>query len=141
MAQLNLTSKARVAGRYWGASHADEEAVVVRDGELLTGVLDKSQIGASAFGLVHSVYEIYGAEYAGRLLSIFSRLFTMWLHHNAFSCRMDDLVLSEAGDATRRRLLDAGAEDGRDAAMRSVGLDGRDPRSPETHHHLSLIHI
>ena len=138
MAQLNLTSKARVAGRYWGASHADEEAVVVRDGELLTGVLDKSQIGASAFGLVHSVYEIYGAEYAGRLLSIFSRLFTMWLHHNAFSCRMDDLVLSEAGDATRRRLLDAGAEDGRDAAMRSVGLDGRDPRSPETHHHLRL---
>ena len=73
-----MDAKARVGAKYWGEQHKEEEMVVVRDGELLTGVLDKSQIGASAYGLVHAVYEIYGAESAGRLLSIFSRLFTMW---------------------------------------------------------------
>ena len=95
---LNMNAKARVGAKYWGEQHKEEEVVVVRDGELLTGVLDKSQIGASAYGLVHAVYEIYGAETAGRLLSIFSRLFTMWLQHNAFSCRMDDLLLSADGE-------------------------------------------
>ena len=32
--------------------------VVVREGELLCGVLDKSQIGPSQFGLAHCCYEV-----------------------------------------------------------------------------------
>ena len=135
---LNLQSKARVAGRFWGPGHELEEQVVVRDGELLTGVLDKSQIGASAYGLVHAVFELYGPESAGRLLSILSRLFTAWLHHNAFSCRMDDLLLSAAGDAERELLLDEGAHIGRDAAMRNVGLEGQSPYRPETARNLRV---
>ena len=55
---LNMNAKARVGAKYWGEQHKEEEVVVVRDGELLTGVLDKSQIGASAYGLVHEVYEL-----------------------------------------------------------------------------------
>ena len=133
---LNLESKARVAGRFWGAAHKEEEVVVVDDSEMLTGVLDKSQIGASAYGLVHAVYELYGAESAGRLLSIFSRLFTLWLQSNAFSCRMDDLLLSGAGDATRQALLAEGATIGLDAALRNVGLDGENAADADTHHHL-----
>ena len=38
------------------------------DGELLCGVLDKAAFGATDYGLVHSVYELYGADVAGRLL-------------------------------------------------------------------------
>mgnify|MGYP001762306731 FL=1 len=123
---LNLDAKCRVAGRYWGAAHREEEVVVVRDSELLTGVLDKSQVGASAFGLVHAVYEIYGSAYAGRLLSVLSRLFTLWLHYNGFSCRMDDLLLTAQGDATRRELLRGGAQCGLEAARKNVGLEGSD---------------
>lgn len=135
---LNLDAKSKIGARYWGESHKDEEIVVVRDGDLLTGVLDKSQIGASAFGLVHAVYEIYGAESAGRLLSIFSRLFTQWLQANAFSCRMDDLLLSAAGDATRRQLLDDGANHGREAALGNVGLADANPTSADTAHNLRV---
>ncbi|WFD23928.1 DNA-directed RNA polymerase [Malassezia equina] len=135
---LNLDAKARVGAKYWGAEHAAEEMVVVRDGELLTGVLDKSQVGASAYGLVHAVYEIYGPESAGRLLSIFSRLFTMWLQHNAFSCRMDDLLLSAAGDEERRRLLTEGAQHGREAALANVGLGDEHADDPDTHYHLRV---
>ena len=135
---LNMNAKARVGAKYWGEQHKEEEVVVVRDGELLTGVLDKSQIGASAYGLVHAVYEIYGAETAGRLLSIFSRLFTMWLQHNAFSCRMDDLLLSADGDAKRRELLMAGAQHGLEAALGNVGLGDEDKHSPETQYNLRV---
>ena len=135
---LNMDAKARVGAKYWGEQHKEEEMVVVRDGELLTGVLDKSQIGASAYGLVHAVYEIYGAESAGRLLSIFSRLFTMWLQHNAFSCRMDDLVLSSEGDATRQKILKDGATHGLEAALNNVGLGDEDSNASETHRNLRV---
>ena len=32
--------------------------MIFREGELLSGVLDKSQFGASQFGFVHCVYEV-----------------------------------------------------------------------------------
>ena len=133
---LYLQSKAKVAGRFWGPGHKEEETVVIDDGEMLTGVLDKSQVGASAYGLVHAVHEIYGPESAGRLLSILSRLFTMWLQHNAFSCRMDDLLLSTEGDATRQSLLSEGATHGLDAAMHNVGLDGKNATDPDVNYNL-----
>lgn len=121
---LNMSSKSKVNGKLWGKGNEEEGTVNFRDGELLTGILDKSQFGASAYGLVHAVYEIYGAEIAGKLLSIFSRLFTKWLQSNAFTCRMDDLLLSERGDQVRRNMLDEGKDLGREAAIKTVGLSG-----------------
>ncbi|KAK0557362.1 hypothetical protein OC846_000581 [Tilletia horrida] len=119
---LNLESLAKVSGSEWGRDHMGEEKVLFVDGELLTGVLDKSQFGASAYGLVHAVYEIYGSDTAGKLLSVLSRLFTKFLQHRAFTCRMDDLLLSREGDKQRRERLRVAAEEGRKAALRNVGL-------------------
>ncbi|KDN53106.1 beta and beta-prime subunits of DNA dependent RNA-polymerase [Tilletiaria anomala UBC 951] len=127
---INLQSKAKVAGKFWGKDHEMEEHVIVAEGELVSGVLDKSQFGASAYGLVHAVYEIYGAESAGKLLSIFSRLFTKFLQHRAFTCRMDDLTLSPTGNAMRRKILDDSQLEGRNAALRTVGLSQEDAESP-----------
>lgn len=87
------------------------------DGELLSGVLDKSAFGASDFGLVHSVYELYGADIAGKLLGILSRLLTKFLQHRAFTCRMDDLALTPDGNAKRAELLIKGANLGTEGAM------------------------
>ena len=133
---LNMTSKSKVAGKLWGKGHEEEGNVVFCDGDLLTGVLDKAQFGASAYGLVHAVYEIYGAEAAGKLLSILSRLFTKWLTHNAFTCRMDDLLLSAKGDKDRSGLLANGKAAGREAALRTVGLTSAD--AGENDHNLRV---
>lgn len=101
---MNLKSKSQVPGSLWGADALEEGEVLVLDGELLCGILDKSQVGASAYGIVHSVYELYGADVAGRLLGILSRLFTKFLQHRAFTCRMDDLILTYHGDNVRKQL-------------------------------------
>lgn len=53
--------------------------VVIRDGELLCGVLDKAHYGSSAYGLVHCCYEIYGGETSGKVLTCLARLFTAYL--------------------------------------------------------------
>lgn len=91
--------------------------MIFMDGELLSGVLDKSAFGASEYGLVHSVYELYGADVAGRLLGILSRLFTKFLQHRAFTCRMDDLALTPEGNARRTTLLQEGANLGTEGAI------------------------
>ena len=49
---LNLESKSRTPARMW-EPFPEESKVIFMDGDLLCGVLDKSQFGASAFGLVH----------------------------------------------------------------------------------------
>lgn len=52
-----------------------ESTVIIKHGELLQGVLDKSQCGPSPFGLVHSVYEVC-------LLSHFSQILYFFLVDN-----------------------------------------------------------
>ncbi|GLB34003.1 putative DNA-dependent RNA polymerase [Lyophyllum shimeji] len=113
---LNLNAKTKVPGFLWGAD-SREDKVVLMDGELLCGVLDKAAFGASDYGLVHSVYELYGAEIAGQLLGILSRLFTKFLQHRAFTCRMDDLTLTPEGNAKRDALLEQGKDLGTEGAI------------------------
>ncbi|KAI9488674.1 hypothetical protein BDB00DRAFT_877143 [Zychaea mexicana] len=119
---LNMKSKSKVPGRFWGPDAKEEENVMVMDGELLIGILDKSQFGASAYGLVHSIYELYGPESAGMILSIFGRLFTKYIQSHGFTCRMDDLRLTTEGDKWRRDLLTDGQGLGREAHLEFLGL-------------------
>lgn len=51
--------------------------------EFVHGIIDKAQFGK--YGLVHIVHELYGADTAGSLLSIFSRLFTNFLQVSCYS--------------------------------------------------------
>ena len=107
---LNLKSKNKVSAKYWGWSASEEDTVIFMDGEHLTGVLDQSQVGAKAFGLVHSCYELYSANIAGQLLSTLGRLFTAYVQKCGFSCRMDDLHLTPEGDKERRLLMENNAD-------------------------------
>ncbi|KAJ2998867.1 hypothetical protein HDV02_003977 [Globomyces sp. JEL0801] len=105
--QLNLVSKSKIPAKQWGPTAPEEQTVLFMDGQLLTGILDKSQFGASAKGLVHAVHEVYGPVYAGKLLSILGRLFTAYLQSAGFSCRMDDLLLTPEGDKVRKDLINS----------------------------------
>ncbi|KAK7060450.1 hypothetical protein VNI00_001215 [Paramarasmius palmivorus] len=116
MAGINLDAKTKVPGKLWG-SDSKEDKVVFMDGELLCGVLDKAAFGASDYGIVHSVYELYGPTVAGRLLGILSRLFTKFLQHRAFTCRMDDLMLTPQGDTQRREIIEKGKDLGTEGAI------------------------
>ncbi|PSS35416.1 hypothetical protein PHLCEN_2v1571 [Hermanssonia centrifuga] len=113
---LNLDAKAKVPGQLWGMG-SSEDKVIFMDGELLCGVLDKSAFGATEYGLVHSVYELYGADVAGKLLGVLSRLFTKFLQHRGFTCRMDDLALTPEGNRRREQLIQQGINLGTEGAI------------------------
>lgn len=102
--KLHLDGKARTPATAMGAEH-NEHVVVVRHGELLSGVMDKAAIGSSSFGIVHAVYELYGSEMASKLLTAFGRLFTYYLQDAGATCGIEDLTLNLKADAERKKLL------------------------------------
>ncbi|CAG8520133.1 425_t:CDS:10 [Acaulospora morrowiae] len=120
---LNLVSQNKISSNYWGWSASEEETVIFMDGDFLTGVLDKSQFGATAFGLIHSCYELYSADIAGQLLSVLGRLFTAYAQRRGFSCRMDDLRLTSEGDKWRKELMNNNVELGKTVCFDYVGIE------------------
>ena len=112
-ASLNLTSACKIGIKLWGPSHAEESKVILLDGYLCTGVMDKSQFGASAYGITHAVYELYGAQTAGTLLTCIGRLLTRYDQYAGFTCRMDDLLLNSHANERRRELISASHPIGR----------------------------
>lgn len=119
---LNLRATNKIKNEYWGVGSLENE-VVFRHGELLCGVLDKSQYGAAQYGLVHSLHEVYGPEVAGRALSVLGRLFTNYIMSSAFTCGMDDLRLTAEGNQWRRDILQKSVDVGRAAAAEVANMD------------------
>lgn len=119
---LTLLGKSQTSGDRWGDS-SEEGIVIFQNGELLCGILDKAHLGPTGGGFVHSIYEAYGHIIAGKLLSILGRLLTKLLHMRAFSCGMEDLLLTEAGNAKRRNKLQEAENIGLEVAAKYVTLD------------------
>ena len=106
--ELNMQAGSKTPASAWAADPAsvtgvteDEAKVVVRGGELLSGVLDKSAFGATDFGLVHSVNELLGGEATGRLITQLGRLFTCYGSMLGQTCGIADVLLTPEADAKR----------------------------------------
>ncbi|KAJ0407192.1 hypothetical protein ATCC90586_005281 [Pythium insidiosum] len=119
--QLNLNSKAKIKGDLYGNLNG-EHIVIFRDGELLQGVLDKSQFGASMHGFVHASYELYGPRVAADLLSALGRLFTCYLQFAGHTCALEDLTLNMAAEKRRRKLVVDSEVQGEEAYAEFAGL-------------------
>ncbi|OAA68905.1 DNA-directed RNA polymerase I subunit RPA1 [Cordyceps fumosorosea ARSEF 2679] len=124
---LTMHGSTQLKAEQWGPN-SEEGVVRVQDGELITGILDKSQIGQSSGGIVHAAHEVYGSAIASKLLSCLGRLLTRLLNMRAFSCGMDDLRLTEAGEKARLQALEQASEMGLEIASEYVSLPGnKDP--------------
>ncbi|EHK97632.1 putative DNA-directed RNA polymerase I subunit rpa1 [Glarea lozoyensis 74030] len=125
-APLGLNSKPSVPGDRWG-SDSNEDRVLFKGGEFITGILDKAQIGPSGGGFIHAIHEVYGPTAAGKTLSILGRLLTKFLHMRAFTCGMDDLRLTPRGEQARRDTLKEAHRLGLEVASKYVSLQDQKP--------------
>ena len=112
---MNFEHSTKLGSSVWGANNELEGKVIIRDNELLAGIIDKNHIGNSEFGLIHSFYEIYGPELTSDLITILGRLFINYLQFfHGFTCGVDDILLKDEYDFKRRRdienILIAGME-------------------------------
>ena len=131
---LTLLGKSQTSGDRWGEK-SEEGVVIFQAGELLCGILDKAHLGPSTGGFVHAIYETYGHTIAGKLLSVLGRLLTKLLHMRAFSCGMEDIVLTPAGDKMRLEKLKDAETVGLEVASKYVTLEyqpGKDNRELRT---------
>lgn len=123
---LWMSGKTQIPADRWGEG-SDEGVVLFQDGEFISGILDKSQLGPSSGGFIHSVHEVYGPATAGKLLSSMGRLLTRYLNMRAFTCGMDDLRLTQAGEERRKKELSAAPHIGLRVAAKYVTLDEQQP--------------
>ncbi|XP_058135025.1 DNA-directed RNA polymerase I subunit RPA1 [Dasypus novemcinctus] len=131
---LNLSGQAKISGKAWvkgcprpaAGSSPDcmcESQVVVRQGELLCGVLDKAHYGSSTYGLVHCCYEIYGGGTSGRVLTCLARLFTAYLQlYRGFTLDVEDILVKPKADAKRQRVIEESAHCGPRAVRAALNL-------------------
>ncbi|EDO07314.1 RNA polymerase Rpb1 domain 5 family protein [Babesia bovis T2Bo] len=105
---INLYSKSKTPGDAWGGANdgcKEESIIIIRNSELLQGVLDKSQFGATPYGLTHLVYELLGPRASGSLLNAFSYLFTSFLQMHGATCSPQDFILTSEAERHRERIL------------------------------------
>ncbi|KAI0424229.1 hypothetical protein F5Y09DRAFT_147534 [Xylaria sp. FL1042] len=121
---LWMTGKTSIKKDPWG-NFKEEGEVFFNDGEFITGILDKSQLGPSAGGFIHSIHEIWGPESAARLLSCMGRLLTRFLNMRAFTCGMDDLRLTPEGERKRKEVLQGASRIGLEVSAKHVSLGDR----------------
>jgi DNA-directed RNA polymerase beta' subunit len=138
--EITLTSKSQTNSKLWGPG-SEEGEVIVQHGELLCGILDKSQIGPAAGGLVNGIYEVYGPKTAGQILSVLGRLLTRLLNVRAFSCGVEDLILTREGDEARLAELKKAEKVGFEVASKYVTMDSSKitPTNPELQRRLEQI--
>uniref|UniRef100_F7GAY7 DNA-directed RNA polymerase subunit n=1 Tax=Monodelphis domestica TaxID=13616 RepID=F7GAY7_MONDO len=142
---LNLIGKAKISGKAWIKQNARatpscdldalcESQVIIREGELLCGVLDKAHYGSSAYGLVHCCYEVYGGETSGRVLTCLARLFTAYLQlYQGFTLGVEDILVRPQADAKRKSVVEESSRCGFRAIKAAFGLpDATTPEDAQT---------
>nr|XP_014089551.1 DNA-directed RNA polymerase I subunit RPA1 [Bactrocera oleae] len=134
--RINLHTQAKINSKQWIVSPAHEAAcaplggsdlcesnVIIHKGELLTGVLDKQQYGATTYGLIHCMYELYGGEVSTCLLTAFTKLFTTFLQREGFTLGVQDILVTAEADAQRQKIVKESRKVGDAAVAAALELD------------------
>jgi len=102
--KLNLRRDAGIAGK----NKKDDPdfsisdcKMVIRDGELITGVICKKNVGSGGGGLIHLIWLDHGPEAAKIFISYLQRLVNNWLVHHSFTCGACDII---ANDSTLQKV-------------------------------------
>lgn len=87
-----------------------ESQVIIRKGHHLCGVIDKSSIGNSQYGLVHVCYELYGGAVSTNMITAFARLATNYLQcHVALTLGIEDILVVNSADKKRKKFVEKSA--------------------------------
>ncbi|KAJ8721870.1 hypothetical protein PYW08_004272 [Mythimna loreyi] len=135
---LTLIGKAKISSKAWqktpprpwkaggtpfnNPNTMTEAEVIIRKGELLSGVLDKTHYGATPYGLVHCMYELYGGDSSSALLSSFSKVFTFYLQWIGFTLGVKDILVVDEANKKRDDFICLVRNAGKAAAVKATDL-------------------
>ncbi|KYR02194.1 RNA polymerase I [Tieghemostelium lacteum] len=122
---MNLEAPSKIPVKMWGTYGPEilrDSTVIIRQNEMLAGILDKGHFGASSFGLVHTCYELYDPDVAGTLLTTLGRMFTNYLSKRGFTCGVDDILMKSKEEQFRLESLKKANEEGYQVAAKFADL-------------------
>uniref|UniRef100_A0A6G1SD80 DNA-directed RNA polymerase subunit n=2 Tax=Aceria tosichella TaxID=561515 RepID=A0A6G1SD80_9ACAR len=100
--------------------------VYIKDGELLTGLMDKSNVGATQYGLVHTCYELYGGRTSSDMMSAFARLSTWFLQlYEGFTLGIADILVEDDAEQDRFDIIKKSLTVGNESAAEALNLAGK----------------
>lgn len=114
---MSRSSRLRLCG------HPEESRVVIKSGVMLTGVLDKNNLGPAEKSLIDQCGEVFGDSVYNDLLTAVSQVINKLLVMDGYTLRMEDLMLSEKGEAERKAAISEGRMQ-IDSAIRSYLEEG-----------------
>nr|UXY87511.1 DNA-directed RNA polymerase I chain-like protein [Cryptomonas sp.] len=97
---ISLESKNKIPKLVFGQ---DENVVLFRNGELLRGVLDSTQLGKNKYGIIHAFHEKHGALLADKILSALSSFFIIYQRMHGHTAGLEDLITMERIDKIRTK--------------------------------------
>lgn len=82
-----------------------DTSILVKDGDLLCGVMSKRTVGATGGGLVHIVWRDRGPDACRDFLSNTQNVINNWLIHHGFTVGVHDIMASAETTATIQKAL------------------------------------
>lgn len=73
----------------------EQGKVQIKDGEYVSGVMDKNILGAKSQGLIHVIFNDLGSDKAEEFLDNMQNLVTNWLVTHGFSVGISDLIAND----------------------------------------------
>ncbi|XP_054162331.1 DNA-directed RNA polymerase I subunit RPA1-like [Oppia nitens] len=100
-----------------------DSQVIIRKGELISGFIDKVNLGPNPYGLIHCCYELYGGSVSSALLTSFARLCTNYLQiHHGFTLGIHDILVCDKPNAKRNKYITKAEKMGYKASAEAMGL-------------------
>lgn len=72
--------------------HAEDSGVLIEDGQILYGMIEKKVVGASSGGVIHIIFRERGPEICRDFIGGIQKVVNYWLLHNGFSIGIGDTV-------------------------------------------------
>ena len=94
-----------------GLSPVNDDGLMVQNGDLMYGLLNKKSVGASGGGIIHIIYNEKGWEAAMNFFNGAQTLVNYWLLHNGFSIGIGDTIPDKATIALIQSAVNAQKDD------------------------------
>jgi DNA-directed RNA polymerase beta' subunit len=88
----------------------NDTMVIIKNGELLQGVLDTKLLGPTNGGIVHNVYNMHGMNVCMDYLNNHQRLITRWFTSHSFTIGIGDTIISQTIVDDKNKIIDESLE-------------------------------
>ncbi|AFM98185.1 DNA-directed RNA polymerase subunit beta' [Encephalitozoon hellem ATCC 50504] len=103
---VDVEIQTKIPANAW-KEHSEESKLRIKQGNIVTGILDKNSLGPTFKSLAHTCGEVKGFAASNDLLTYVGRVANRYLQMYGFTIGIDDLILDKEADTRRKMVIEA----------------------------------